>query len=118
MSLVFTILAFIVSLAILYYFPRVPRGEWLMRLALALQLGGAIGNLIDRLTLGTVTDFISVGTFAVFNVADASISVGTVILILAVWLSERKQKRLAAEVQPQVDALAETPDSEQNPLDG
>jgi len=41
-----------------------------------------------------VTDFISVGTFAVFNVADASISVGTAVLILAVWISERKQKKL------------------------
>jgi signal peptidase II len=91
LSMVFAVLAFIVSVAILYYFPRVPRSEWLMRLALALQLGGAVGNLIDRLTVGTVTDFISLGTFAVFNIADACISVGTVLLILAVWLNERNQ---------------------------
>jgi len=91
---VFTVLAFVVAIAILYYFPRVPRSEWALRVAMVMQMGGAVGNLIDRLTQGTVTDFVSVGTFAVFNVADASISVGTAVLILAVWIGERKQKKL------------------------
>lgn len=63
-----------------------------MRLAMAMQLGGAVGNLIDRIVFGPVTDFISVGNFAVFNIADASITVGVGILILALWLSERKEK--------------------------
>lgn len=117
MNLVFTVLAFIVAIAILYYFPRVPRSEWMIRLALALQLGGAIGNLIDRLTQGTVTDFLSVGTFAVFNVADACISVGTALLIFAVWMSERKQKKLAAASQEQDMTSPETADSEQHPLE-
>lgn len=98
-GLVFTILAFVVSIAILYYFPRIPRNESILRLAMAMQLGGAVGNLIDRLTQGTVTDFISVGNFAVFNVADASISVGTAVLILAVWLAEKKQKEEALAFQ-------------------
>lgn len=91
-NLIFTILAFIVSGLILLYFPHIPHGEWLIRLAIAMQLGGAVGNLIDRLTQGHVTDFISVGSFAVFNVADASISVGVVILLLGVWLAERAEK--------------------------
>jgi signal peptidase II len=112
MGLVFTILAFLVSVAILYYFPRVPRSEWAMRLAMTLQLAGAVGNLIDRLTQGTVTDFISVGTFAVFNIADASISVGTAILVLAVWLSERKQKKLAETDLGQSLPAPESPDSQ------
>ncbi len=106
-GLVFTILAFIVAMAILYYYPRVPRNEWAMRLAMTLQLSGAVGNLIDRLTQGTVTDFISVGNFAVFNVADASISVGTAILVLAVWISERKQKKLAETSQEQTSPVDE-----------
>jgi signal peptidase II len=126
-GLVFAILAVVVSIAILYYFPRVPRNEWAMRLALAMQLGGAVGNLIDRITIGTVTDFVSVGTFAVFNVADACISVGTVILILAVWDSERRQKKLAqanpeqapASVDPSVSPkpVEQAPDSENHPLE-
>ena len=92
LSIVFTILPFIVSAAIIYYFPQVPRSDWLIRLALSLQLGGALGNLIDRLTIGHVTDFLSVGNFAVFNVADASISIGTALLILGIWLNERKKE--------------------------
>ena len=106
-GLVFTILAFIVAIAILYYYPRVPRSEWAMRLAMTLQMSGAVGNLIDRLTQGTVTDFISVGNFAVFNVADASISVGTAILVLAVWISERKQRKLAETSQEQTSPVDE-----------
>jgi signal peptidase II len=70
--------------------------------ALCLQLGGALGNLVDRLTQGYVTDFISVGTFPVFNVADSSITVGVIVLILAVWLQEKRQKE---EAQHQALAL-------------
>ena len=103
-GLVFTVLAFVVALAILYYFPQVPSSEWAMRVAMTMQLGGAVGNLIDRLTQGTVTDFVSLGTFAVFNVADASISVGTAILVLAVWINERKQKRQAEAPSEPVQA--------------
>jgi signal peptidase II len=90
---VFTILAILVAIAILYYFPRVPREEWPLRLAMGMQLGGAVGNLIDRLTQGYVTDFVSVGNFAVFNIADASISVGVVVLIVGVWFMDQSQKK-------------------------
>ncbi len=89
-SMVFTVLAFVVAALILYYYPRVPRDEWALRVALVLQLGGALGNLIDRLAHGQVTDFISVGSFAVFNVADASISVGAAVLLLGVWLQKEE----------------------------
>jgi signal peptidase II len=92
-SMIFTIVAFVVSVAILYYFPRVPSGQWPLRVALVLQLGGALGNLIDRLIVGTVTDFISVGTFPVFNVADASISVGVAVLVAGMWVEERRRPR-------------------------
>ena len=92
-NLVFTVLAFIVILIILYYYPLVERTDWTLRLALGMQLAGAAGNLVDRLTIGKVTDFISVGTFAVFNVADASISVGVAALLLGVWMKERAEKR-------------------------
>jgi len=92
-SMVFTVLAFIVIGAILFYYPKVERDDWSLRLALSMQLGGAMGNLIDRLTIGHVTDFISVGNFPVFNVADASISVGAAVLFLGVWLRERAERK-------------------------
>jgi signal peptidase II len=90
---IFGILAVIVSIFIIVYYPQIPQKETLMRIALAMQLGGALGNLIDRILFGPVTDFISVGKFAVFNVADASISVGVALLILALWINERKGKQ-------------------------
>lgn len=97
-NMVFTILAIVVTGAIVYYYPRVEAGDWPLRLAMDLQLAGAVGNLIDRLMRGRVTDFISVGTFPVFNVADSSISIGVVILLLGVWWKERmEKKKLAAE---------------------
>ncbi len=93
MNGVFIVLAFLVSVAILYYYPRVPRKDWALRLAMGMQLAGAVGNLIDRVVYHQVTDFISVGNFAVFNIADASISVGVAILILAVWIQDTKKKK-------------------------
>ena len=107
-SMVFTVLAFIVIGAIIYYFPQVEISDWTLRVAMSMQLAGALGNLVDRLTQeGRVTDFISVGTFPVWNVADASITVGTIILLIGIFLQERaamKEKK-AAESQP----VSETP---------
>ena len=90
---VFVAVAVIVIVAIMIYQNQVPQGAWLVRLALGLQLGGALGNLVDRLTIGHVTDFISVGNFPVFNIADASITIGAVLLFLDVWLRERAEKK-------------------------
>ncbi|HUE98375.1 MAG TPA: signal peptidase II [Anaerolineales bacterium] len=97
-GMVFTVLAFIVIAAIIYYYPQVSSVDWPLRLAMSMQMGGAIGNLIDRLTIGHVTDFISIGTFPVFNIADSSITVGCVVLLLGVWWQERmaKKERLQA----------------------
>ena len=89
---VFMILSMIVSAAIIYYFPQVPREDKLIRLAMAMLLGGAVGNLIDRLNLGYVVDFVSIGEFPVFNVADASISLGVVVLFIGMWMQEREKK--------------------------
>jgi signal peptidase II len=100
-NLVFTILAIVVILLILYYFPRTQRNDWWLRIAMILQFSGAAGNLIDRLMFAHVTDFLSVGRFAIFNVADASISVGVAVLILGVWLKERADKK-----QAQVEKVA------------
>jgi len=107
-SAVFAVLAFVVIGVILYYYPKIQSEGWLFRLALSLQLAGAVGNLIDRLTQdGKVTDFISVGTFPVFNVADSSITVGTALLILGVWLSERAEKTRPTGAGKQVQAESE-----------
>lgn len=102
-ALFFTILAVVVSVAILYYFPQVPHRERALRIALSLQLGGAVGNLLDRLLQdGKVTDFVSVGSFPVFNVADASISLGVAILLLSTFVS-RPQEPEVEEAQAPIE---------------
>lgn len=113
-NLVFTILAFIVIGAIIYYFPQVESDDWTLKVAMGLQLAGASGNLIDRLMRGKVTDFISVGVFPVFNIADASISVGVAVLLLGVWLKERQEKIKKAAEENHLEVVeapvqAETP---------
>ncbi|MCC6190243.1 MAG: signal peptidase II [Anaerolineales bacterium] len=93
-SLIFAAIAVLVAGVIILYTRRLPAGHWWMRIALGLQLGGAVGNLIDRVNFaGTVTDFISVGTFAIFNVADASISVGVALLAILMLFEARAERR-------------------------
>lgn len=89
----FSLLPALISVAIIFYFPRVPKEDRLIRFSMLLYLGGGIGNLIDRLTQGYVTDFVSIGSFPVFNVADACISIGVVILALGVYLKEQEEKK-------------------------
>jgi len=120
LSIVFTVLAIVVSVAIIYYYPRIPSGDWPLRLALGLQLGGAIGNLIDRLLFsGHVTDFISVLNFAVFNIADACISLGVAVLVIGVWINDRqKPPDTDLEMLDEIDnRLADSTkdDSQENP---
>jgi signal peptidase II len=82
----FTILAITISAVLVRWLARTPRADWRSALPLALVIGGAIGNLIDRLRIGHVTDFIQVyyqqWAFPSFNIADSAISVGAVLLLL------------------------------------
>ncbi len=112
-NMVFTVLAFIVIGAIIYYYPQVEANDWTLKLAMSLQLAGAAGNLIDRLMRGKVTDFISIGVFPVFNVADASISIGVAVLLLGVWIKERYEKtRAAVNDEIPADVVEEIPQVE------
>ena len=116
-NIILAILAFIVIGVIIYYYPRVSPEDWWLKLAMGLQLGGAMGNLIDRLTLGQVTDFISVGTFPVWNVADSAITVGTCILLLGVYLKERKigePAKVVSEISKPDDESVSKPETGEN----
>lgn len=93
---IFLVVGIIVILAIIYYYPRISTQDWTLRLALGMQLAGALGNVIDRIRFGQVTDFISVGNFAVFNIADASISIGVAILFLGVIIQETRDRKAAS----------------------
>ena len=84
------ILAIGVALLILYYYPQLAEEGWPVRVAVGLQLGGAVGNLVDRFQLGYVTDWISVGTFPVFNLADSSVTLGAALLLITLWMERQK----------------------------
>lgn len=101
-----TVIAFVVIVAIIYYSFSIEREQWLISVALGLQLGGAIGNLADRLRLGPVTDFIHVHNFPLFNVADASISIGVAILALLLLFEARGKATSKA-----VESAAPEPDT-------
>jgi len=110
---IFTVVAVLVVAAIIYYYPQIPRDQIGVRIALPMQLGGALGNLIDRLSIGTVTDFISVGPVPVFNVADASITIGVAVLVVVMWIEERRRRREEAadetgDIPDEDDVIVET----------
>jgi signal peptidase II len=85
-----TITALVASAAILFYYLFPPLEHGLLRLALGLQLGGAIGNLLDRMRYGGVTDFINFPRYPAFNVADSSIVIGLFVIIGFFILRESK----------------------------
>jgi signal peptidase II len=100
----FVLLATGVSLGILLWLRAHPRGQQLMACALALVLGGALGNVVDRVTRGYVVDFIDfyIGNwhFAAFNLADSAISLGAGLLILDMLLEQRRLRAAARAPVP------------------
>ena len=81
-SNILSIVAVIAVGVLLWVYWSTGAKSFILRVALGLQLGGALGNLLDRLQQGYVTDFIDVGPWPIFNVADSAISVG---MVLMVW---------------------------------
>jgi signal peptidase II len=91
---IIAVVAVVVSGVIIYFNHTLPGNERLLRVALGLQLGGVLGNLIDRVRQGHVTDFLDFGPWPIFNIADTALVVG-VILLAYVMLTEGR--RAAAE---------------------
>lgn len=89
----FTALAIIVSAFLVLWLRRIDRGSRALASAVALILGGAVGNVVDRLRLGHVIDFIHAHWaehyFPAFNVADSAITIGAGLLLLDAWLEAR-----------------------------
>lgn len=81
-TLFLTVMSVVGLGAILLYFRYRPSDHPLLRIALALQLGGALGNLVDRVRYGYVTDFLKIPRWPVFNLADSAISIGVVTVII------------------------------------
>lgn len=93
----FAIIPAVVAVTIIIYCWQLPDEQWLMRLVLAFPLGGAIGNLVDRLRQGFVVDFIDLNfwplhEWPIFNLADSSLVAGVVLLTLLMLWEEQRER--------------------------
>ncbi|WP_213618323.1 signal peptidase II [Paenibacillus sp. J22TS3] len=98
----FIVITVIVVLAIVWYMQKIKGGKnRLLPTALALVLGGAIGNFLDRALNGEVVDFLMFNfgsyTFPIFNIADSCIVVGVALIVLDSFLDMGRQKKKEAE---------------------
>jgi signal peptidase II len=97
----FVLLALAVSAALVVWMRRLhARTQALLAAGLALIVGGALGNMIDRVMIGRVVDFIHVhwghAYFPAFNIADSAITIGAAMLLLDAWRESRAQRRVVA----------------------
>ena len=97
-NLFFSIVAIIVIVVIVYYVRTTPKIDLLIALSLGLELGAACGNLVDRIRVGYVVDFLYVKYFAVSNVADVCVTSG--VILLAYYLIFRMPATPPAEPAP------------------
>lgn len=96
----FAAIAIVVSVVLVIWLKRLKRHETLLAVALAMVLGGALGNLYDRVVLGHVVDFILVHwqdqyRFPAFNIADTFITIGAILLALDMFKSDKSAKEAA-----------------------
>ncbi len=88
-SLFFAVMAVVVTTFIIYFNFTLEGNQVLLRVALGLVLAGALGNFIDRVRLGHVTDFLDFGPWAIFNVADTAVVSGVIIMGWVMLQEER-----------------------------
>ncbi len=101
---IFTTIALIVVVGLLVYNYLLPGGNTRLRIVLGLLMGGAMGNnLIDRLRLGHVTDFLDFGPWPVFNVADMAIVGGAILLGWLMWQESKQEQAMRAAQTEQAD---------------
>ncbi len=90
-----SLLAAAVAFGFLVAFRKeLPRSHWL-RLSVSLIMGGGVGNLVDRLRLGYVVDFLAVGAWPKFNLADSAITIGLMLLALTALREESPRETLS-----------------------
>ena len=87
---------------------------WVLRVAFGLQFGGAIGNIVDRIRLGHVTDFLDVGWWPVFNIADSSIVIGIAMMIFYFWFLDEAQNK---ESEDNLASAVETNEVTESPTE-
>ncbi|EGO63233.1 signal peptidase II [Acetonema longum] len=82
---IFIAVAILLVVAVVYFYPRIPKGCRLLRLGIGLQVGGAVGNVIDRIRTGYVVDFLDFRIWPVFNIADMAIVIGVGCIVISMF---------------------------------
>ncbi|HML20471.1 MAG TPA: signal peptidase II [Aggregatilinea sp.] len=108
---VFLAIALVVSTAIIYFYSHLIGPQILVRISLGMQMGGALGNVVDRLRQGYVIDFFHVEHWPVFNIADSAIVVGVILLAFEMWRLDRREQAAARAAA----ASAPAPESDPHP---
>lgn len=108
LSFVFTLAPFFILAVVVWFYRSQKTPSWLLSIGVGLIMGGAFGNLLDRLRMGFVVDFIQVGTFPIFNVADSAVSTAVVLMLL--W-SLREDSARPKETVGTAPAMPAMPDS-------
>ncbi len=107
-SWIFTALSILASIGIIIYLVRQWKETLWIKSALALILGGAVGNLIDRIAFSKVVDFVDIGVgnvrWPVFNVADSAVVIGMFILFITMYHQEKKNSAGLQETEVTAEA--------------
>ncbi len=110
---IFTVIALIVVCVLVYMYPRIPDEKRLAWLATGLIVGGALGNVLDRLSYGYVVDFINYqipGVISnVSNLADHAIVLGVILFFISSWRDERNNAQKTPTLHPTTDTPPQPP---------
>ena len=90
---ILTIVSFVAIVLIIFIYLSIEKPSNYIYLSYGLLFGGALGNLIDRVRLGYVTDFFDVGFWPIFNIADSAISIGIIIMIFNYLIYNKKNEQ-------------------------
>ena len=96
---ILTVVRIAIALFIIVFYQKAEIKDTLMKVALSLMLGGAVGNLVDQFTLGFVTDFIAVGRFPIFNIADSCVTIGVGLMLLDMIIKEKNGSKTDPEAK-------------------
>lgn len=102
------ILSIIISVATIWYYHKAVNEPLIYRISIGLILAGAVGNMIDRIRFGYVTDFVAVGRFPVFNVADSCVTIGVILMLLSLLIQEQREKAAHQTSEAKQDSTNET----------
>ena len=110
---ILTVVSLVAVAMLIFFYRHAGQESLIVRLAIGMQLGGALGNIVDRFRLGHVTDFIDVGPWPIFNIADSSIVIGIGLMVFYLFI-KRESRDLQVE-SPDGESSGQRP-TDESPL--